>query len=1264
MRSDERNDRTESAALQIRLLGAPQITLHGAPVAGLTSAKAQGLLFYLALTGRMHTRSALAALLWGDFPQAAARGNLRKALQQLRAHLGAYLVVERDGVAVAEDADCWVDVVEFDRVLQDVGVAEAPEGVRRAVDLYRGDFLTGFYVHRAPDFENWWLSERARLRELMLEGLRALADYYDRQGNLDDAISLTRRFLDLEPWREEAHRRLMTWLALSGQRGAALAQYEVCRHALADELGVEPAAETTALFMRIRDGDVKPLPGPAIRRVAVEPQRPAFLDGEKEAVVTPREPFVGREPELVRLAKFLKAALAGQQGQVAFVSGEAGWGKTRLLAEFSRRAQENHPNLLVASGACTTFTGTGDPYLPFREILRMLCADVERDWAAGTVSRQHALRLWQALPQVVEALTAQGPHLLDTLVAGEEVLHRAAAHDAVQPGLSERLQELVSRGRDPSQEGRISQEHIFEEVAGVLRAMSQTQPLLLILDDLHWADVSSVSLLFHLGRQLLDSPNLILGAYRPEDISLGREGKEHPLVRVLDELKRLLGDVWIRLGEGEDQGRSFVDALLDSEPNRLGEDFREQLAESTRGHPLFTVEILRDMKEHGHIRQDESGRWVEGSAMYWDALPKRVEGVIERRIHRLDPRLRDVLATASVEGEDFTAEVLARVRGVGEGEMVGLLSGDLARRHRLVWPGGVRRVGETRVSHYRFRHNLFQRHLYHTVDPVQRAYLHEAVGNALEALYRGHTDQIAVHLTRHFKEAGRPGKAVRYLKQAGDAAARVYANAEAVAHYSQAIDLAQEIEVDADDMRLLYTRLGRVLELDSQFEQALAVYEDMEGLAHQTGDRRMELASLMARVTVRAVPTAVHDPFRAQTLGEEALALAGELDDPAAQAKILWNLAVAYYLGNRLARAIESGERSLALAREHDLREQTAQTLNDLGSFIYMYSGRFDQAKEALHEASALWRELGNSPMLADSLASSATVHVFAGEYDRAIVFSEEALDISESIGNQWGQSYSQWQVGFAFWDRGEVSRAINVMDESIRLAESAGFVPPQTNTRSDLAALHGDLGALARGLETAHVALSSGERLKYLADRAKVLGVLAHLHLLSGDLEEAEARIAEAKTDPYRDAWPVLSVTAVLAEGELALQQEAYARCAAVTEGLLTDLRQWGMQSHVPYALYLQGLAFQGSGQKDAARARFLEAHGAAEAIGSRRTLWRILHALSQVEEDLTEAKSLRQGARENVRYIVDQTDQTDLRASFLSLPEVRAVLKPVGPV
>jgi DNA-binding SARP family transcriptional activator len=698
MQNDSNTGKVRPAALQIHVFGAPQISLDGAPVTGLTSGKAQAVLFYLAVTGRMHTRSALAALLWGDMPEAGARGNLRKALHQLRKHLAAYLVIDRDIVALAEDAGCWVDAVEFDALFGEPSATDAPDRLQRAVDLYRGDFLEGFYVQRAPDFESWWLAERARLRDLMLGGLKALADHHAKEGNLDGAIALTRRFLDLEPWHEETHRRLMTWLALSGQRSAALAQYEICRRVLVDELAVEPAAETTALYDRIRAGDLK---SPTISEThpgELEPWPPAFLIQDVEIADGPREHFAGRESELDRLAGFLETVLAGQ-GQVAFVDGEAGWGKTRLLAEFSRRAQAHHPDLIVASGICTAFTQTGDPYLPFREVLGMLCADVEQEWAAGRITRQHALRLWHLLPHMVEALLTQGRHLIDTFVPGQALLQRSAAHQSLDPALLKRLQGLIARRRTRHRDAGVDQERIFEEVAHVLQAVSREEPLLLIVDDLHWADLSSLSLLFHLGRRLADSHILILGAYRPEDISLGREGHEHPLASILAELKRLFGDVWVNLGQDGGEGRDFVDALLDSEPNRLSEDFRARLARNTKGHPLFTVEMLRDMQDHGVVYQDESGRWAEGPTISWDALPRRVEGVIERRINRLAPGLRDVLATASAEGEEFTAEVLARVRKVDEGDMVGLS----ARGYRQCPGDGVpgshrgdrRTVGET-----------------------------------------------------------------------------------------------------------------------------------------------------------------------------------------------------------------------------------------------------------------------------------------------------------------------------------------------------------------------------------------------------------------------------------------------------------------------------------------------------------------------------------------------------------------------------------------
>jgi DNA-binding SARP family transcriptional activator len=774
-----------TAGLRLQLLGESQIILDGLPLTALTSAKAQALLFYLAATGRSHTRATLASLLWGDVPDSAARADLRKALQQLRKQLAPWLMIGHDNVALACDSRCWVDVVEFEAALRDAGDGDIAR-LLYAVDLYAGDFLQGFYVRGAPGFEDWWLREQGRLREEALDGLSRLAEHRAARGELDQAIAFAHRFLALEPWGEEVHRRLMLWLALDGQRGAALAQYEICRQTLASELDVEPAAETTALYRRIRDGDLaSSTSSPSLLPVA--PQRPAFLDERAGPATRPKPHLVGRERQLARLAELLDVARSGR-GQIAFVSGEAGSGATSLLAEFSRRAQEHDPDLIVASGICTPSTGAGDPYLPFREILQMLAADVEQKWMAGTISRRHALALWRFLPQVIEALITRGRHLIGSLLSGEVLLRWAAAHEAMDQGALRQIAARTVEARDHGCAG--DQERIFEEVGDVLQALASQQPLLLILDDLHLADASSINLLFHLGRRLGESRILILGAYRPEEVTLDREGRKHPLVDPLNEFRRMFGEVWVDLDQFQpDEARAFVDALIDVSPNRLGDEFRAALCRHTGGHPLFTVETLRDMRERGDLSLDETGQWVAGAKLEWNSLPARVEGVIEMRVRRLDSDVHRILAVASVVGETFIAQAVAYVCGVDERELVRVLDRDADARHRLVQEQGIKRVGGQRLSIYRFRHSLFQRYLYSELSESERQFLHEDVGNALEHLYGENRNQIAVELAYHFQAAGVSEKAIDYLFQAGNQAIQLSAHEEAIVHLTRALEL-------------------------------------------------------------------------------------------------------------------------------------------------------------------------------------------------------------------------------------------------------------------------------------------------------------------------------------------------------------------------------------------------------------------------------------------------------------------------------------------
>ena len=324
---------------------------------------------------------------------------------------------------------------------------------------------------------------------------------------------------------------------------------------------------------------------------------------------------------------------------------------------------------------------------------------------------------------------------------------------------------------------------MFEQFTRVLKALARQAPLVLALDDLQWADAGSINLLFHLGRQLMGSRILMVGAYRPEEVSLGRDGARHPLEPVVHEFQLALGDVSVDLDRAE--SRPFLEEVLDSEPNRLEFAFRETLYRRTHGHPLFTLELLRAMQERGDLIQAPDGSWIQGQALDWETLPARVEAAIAERIGRLPQRLRAVLRVASVEGQDFTAEVIARVLETDERETVQRLSNELDRRHRLVHALEIERVGSQRVSRYRFRNYLFQKYLYDSLDEVERSYLHEDVGSALEGLYRGQaggTATVAPKLARHFREAGMAEKAIHYLHQAGKRAMQLSAFQEGLAH--------------------------------------------------------------------------------------------------------------------------------------------------------------------------------------------------------------------------------------------------------------------------------------------------------------------------------------------------------------------------------------------------------------------------------------------------------------------------------------------------
>lgn len=313
--------------LSLRLLGSTQIEWKQQPIGDLTSAKSQALLFYLALHSRPQSRLHLAGLLWPEKSDQEALVNLRQTLYLLRRSLPGILQATRAMIGLDRQIPLAVDSLDFESMMN-AGLAGDLESLQTAIDCYSGEFLTGFFVEDAPDFSEWVLMERERLRSLLIRGLVQLSDHYTNPKALGRGILYTGKLLALEPWREESHRQMMRLLAWDGQVQAALAQYERCRQLLADELDVEPSAETIALRAQIQSGTFS---RSAASHSAVESlsSLPHILEwGDAPALM----PMHGRAHEMARL----REEVVEKKSRLVAVLGMGGQGKTTLTATFSR----------------------------------------------------------------------------------------------------------------------------------------------------------------------------------------------------------------------------------------------------------------------------------------------------------------------------------------------------------------------------------------------------------------------------------------------------------------------------------------------------------------------------------------------------------------------------------------------------------------------------------------------------------------------------------------------------------------------------------------------------------------------------------------------------------------------------------------------------------------------------------------------------------------------------------------------------------------
>jgi predicted ATPase len=643
----------------------------------------------------------------------------------------------------------------------------------------------------------------------------------------------------------------------------------------------------------------------------------------------------------------------------------------------------------------------------------------------------------------------------------------------------------------------------------------------LVLDDVQWADLGSISLLFHLGRHLAGSRILIVGAYRSEEVALGRDGARHPLEPLVNEFQRDYGHITVDLGQAE--SRDFLDAFLDSEPNRLGAAFREMLYRQTGGHPLFTIELLRGLQERGDLVRDPEGRWVEGPTLDWETLPARVEAVIAERIGRLDEPLQAALRVASVEGEISTAEVVARVQVTDERGLLERLSGDLDRRHRLVRAQSIQRMDGQLLSCYRFRHILFQRYLYSSLDEVERVHLHKQVGTALEALYgaQEHVTTIAVPLALHFQKARIAKRAIHYLHQAGERAVQLSAYQEAIAHLTRELALLEALpdspERAQQELALQLTLVAAWIGPAGYGPEVVEACTRARELCRQLGDTS-QLCRVVGYLSMGHYVRAEYQ--RARELAVEALSLAQRAQEPLLVVLGHWYLGFILFGLGEYAQAHAHLQQMISFyePQQHH-HSMVRQHGSDAGVSALAYNacclwclGYPEQAAKQSQEALALARELGHPFSSADVLTYGGCVFNQMRQDAPALKDNaEELMRLSRVVNFQDWLNTGICSRGAALIKLGHVQEGIAQMREGLAARRSSGSWCYLSGISGALAEAQAKAGQPAEGLatlaETLVLVQETGERY-YEAELHRLKGELL---LMQGDEAEAEASLQKA---------------------------------------------------------------------------------------------------------------------------------------------------------
>ncbi|MGI8587587.1 MAG: ATP-binding protein [Chloroflexia bacterium] len=1069
--------------LSIHLFGQPHLLSDEQPVKLSSLPKILSLLSYL-LLHRDHPikRETLAFALWPDDSEANARANLRRHLHELRRTLppapraGDWLLVEPSTIQWNPASDYWLDVAEFERL------SASPDTLAEAFTLYGGDLLENVY-------DDWLFYDRERLRHLYFADLSRIIQQSRVRRDYSAAIEYAHQLLDRDPLREQSLRQLMSLRYEAGDRSGALEEYELFARRLRVELDVDPMPETTALYeVAVRNAR---LPSDTSGSVGDTSQD---VENARSREQSSGMPFVGRSSEVEQLRGWWGRAARGAGG-VVLIGGEAGIGKTRLTAETARQAEMEGARVLFGG---TTFV---EP-VPYQAVVEAL---------------RSALPLLAGLEIDPIWLAAAG-------VLVPELQARRADAGRRLPVLSP---------LDPDRE----RTRLFEAIARCLEALAQPRPVLLILEDLHWAGAATIALLESLARRAPGHSLLIIATYRQEEAH-----RSHPLRDLRRRLQRSDQMSYLPLGRLPAQD---VETLVEQVP-AFGADAGEvarHLYTESEGNPFFLGELIRDLLESRKAEQGVEPQLVGSSAPGVNAPASGgVRAIIAARVARLSPQAKSLAEIAAVIGPAFDVELVREVSGWDEHQVLSALDELLDRQlvRETVGPGT-----QPRRTDYAFTHHLIQATIYADVPAANCRRRHRRAAQVIEEMYPHLLDELSGELAAHFDRGDEPGPAAQYYLRAARRTIEVHADEEALRYLSRGLELATESRLRFDLLALT----EELHSLRSEYEARRLDLEMIDEIAGSLQDEELICEVLRRRILFkRALGERQHEAELIDALKKRADA-SGEARwrAEALQSEAAYQVSLGRYDAARTALEPVSALRQ-ELGDVPGLVECYA-----LMSEVAAYEGRFGETQDTLKRATAMAGAEANQSLLVRTLRAASIAAITQVQIDAAHALGEQMLALCRTIGDREGEADAHGRIAAASTRMFHVEEARAHYKQAELLYTALRNRRGQATVLVNSGMLAANLGRYAEAIEASRRAEKLFADLDDLRGRTVCLINIAQHALRQSDYLVAEAagvqglELAGSLKSPVLEAYALANLGA--AERELGRLEQAVAHMEAGLE-------------------------------------------------------------------------------------------------------------------